>query len=469
MRTPVLITMTAALIVAGAIIIFGLPLMQPAGALIANAGFDRAAITPNADGQNDAAVFSYALSRDAEITIELTSDGQTFFFREKQNRPAGEYSVLFSGVVDNPVLPDIEPENTVERGLIPDGEYTWILTAVGLDAEETETATGTLTVTEADTPLPLMTSFTVSPSVFSPNQDGVADRVQVNVFLSQPADLRAYLIDLDGVEIVLTPRDDVRQTGEAGLQAFDYDGGLDISLEPPPDGVYTVVAEAQDAVGQRVIRRTQLEIRDGGIPQAEIVQQTSGADIPFATLPYDEAYFSSAETGLGEMVTPPDDPQDARLTQVIVRRGDLLTFKVTVENYGETPIRTVGPPPGTVYQQNQLPAALGEQNRVDGAWRISIECDTSETPSPYRWGLGTPETLVAETDPANDNVYYYLPPGERAVVWGAIRLTDVVTTRNPQECWVNLLHEGVAVRNNRVGARSIFIEDTDSASASDDE
>jgi hypothetical protein len=275
--------------------------------------------------------------------------------------------------------------------------------------------------------------------------------------------LRAYLIDQNGTEIVLTPRDDVRQPGEAGLQAFDYDGGLDNNAEPPPDGVYTIVVEAQDAVGQRVSRQTQLEIRDGGKPQAEIVQQTSGADVPFSTLPYDDGYFSSAETGLGERVAPPDDPQDTRLTQVIVRRGDLLTFKVTVENYGETPIRTVGPPPGTVYQQNQLPAALGEQNRVDGAWRISIECDTSETASPYRWGLGTPETLMTETDPTNDNVYTYLPPGERAVVWGAIRLTDVVDTSNPQECFVNLLHEGVAVRNSRVGTRSVFIEDTDTA------
>ena len=175
----------------------------------------------------------------------------------------------------------------------------------------------------------------------------------------------------------------------------------------------------------------------------------------FTTLPYDEAYFSD-KTGLGAMIGIPDDPADVRLGDVIVPIGDLLVFKVVVENYGASPIRTDGPPPGTVYQQSQVAAALNAIEE-DGVWRVGIQCETSEESYPYRWAVGRFEDLEQTIDPTNDNVYYTLAPGARSVVWGAVRLTDVVDTRNPQECWAGLIHEGVAVANNRIGARDILI------------
>ena len=66
--------------------------------------------------------------------------------------------------------------------------------------------------------------------------------------------------------------------GKAGRHLFDYDGGVDLNADPPPDGTYQVVAFAQDAVGQEVQRTASLTIEQGGKPYAQIVPQTTGVD-----------------------------------------------------------------------------------------------------------------------------------------------------------------------------------------------
>ena len=79
---------------------------------------------------------------------------------------------------------------------------------------------------------------------------------------------------------------------------------------------------------------------------------------------------------------------------------------------------------------------------------------------PYRWAVGSQEALIHVYDEASENTFHYLPAGERAVVWGAIRMTEV-KARNPQNCWAGLIHEDVAIslRNNHVGMRAIMIVD----------
>ena len=78
---------------------------------------------------------------------------------------------------------------------------------------------------------------------------------------------------------------------------------------------------------------------------------------------------------------------------------------------------------------------------------------------PWRWALGSADTLDVVHDPENGNVYYYLPAGARAVVWGAVRMTDD-TIRNPQDCWAGLIHESVEISsvNNVVGTRQVQID-----------
>jgi hypothetical protein len=138
--------------------------------------------------------------------------------------------------------------------------------------------------------------------------------------------------------------------------------------------------------------------------------------------------------------------------------GDLLVFKLTIENYSDVPIRTTGPAPGTVYEWDQRASTLSLPDEP-GAWRVGIDCTTAMSDYPWRWAIGTDEQLEIVTDPDNGNVYRYLPAGARAVVWGAIRMTSL-EARNPQNCWAGLIHEGVEIAavNQNVGSRQIRLE-----------
>jgi len=460
MRISPSLVVLAAILAAAGVISTGLLVLSPSRPLLVSAGFDRAAITPNADGSDYVTNFAFELSRPAFVTLSLTdAEGSVFSIRTNQRTPTGDFALAFSGVVDGYVLDGETFEADIARRLIPDGAYTWTLSAEAVEGEESGQFEGMLTVSGSDTELPQLTGFSISPRIFTPNQDGIADRVAINAYLTKAADVVGYLIDANGERYYLSPRELENRAGEVGWQEFDYEGGVDIGADPPPDGEYAVVIEAQDAVGQRVSVAGQLTIQDGGKPRAGVLGQGSGADVVFATAPYDEAYFSDRDS-LGTLISVPDNPDDNRLGQVVVTVGDLLIFKLVVENYGSSPIRTDGPPPGTVYQQSQVPAALGAIEQ-DGVWRVGIQCETSEESYPYRWAVGAFENLTQATDPATDNVYYFLEPGQRSVVWGAIRMTDVVKSTNPQQCWAGLIHEGVAVANNRIGVRDILMADPD--------
>ncbi len=458
MRIPVAVTLAAA--AAGVILVFivGGLIVRPPLPLILAAGFDRAAISPNADGEDDIAVFSYSLSRPAVISLSLTSDaGRTFYFRQDQPRADDDYTVLFSGVVDGFLQEGEAVYGEIERRLIPNGTYAWRLEAKP-DAGEPAAASGELLVKAGDTPLPIISEFQIAPDVFSPNQDGVADRVSINVYLEKDVErLDVYLEGPDGSRIPISARVEERQYGQAGRHRFDYEGGIDLGVDPPPDGSYRVVGQAQDSVGQRMRREGQLTIEVGGKPYAEIKPQAIGVDVAFAVQPFAERYLSTA-AGLGDLLPlPVDSAALADSQQITVPLDHMLVFRLTVDNYGDVPIRTSGPPPGTVYRQDQLAGSLGMFDE-SGAWRVGIQCETSMGSFPYRWAIAADEDLLAVEDEASGNTYHYLPPQTRAQVWGGIQFTEA-KARNPQNCWAGLIHEDVAIslRNNHVGLRSIMI------------
>ncbi|NDJ61095.1 MAG: hypothetical protein GYB67_08215 [Chloroflexi bacterium] len=456
---PVWLTLAAALLAVIVVVIVGQQVVAPQRPLLANANFAPEAITPNADGDTDVTLFSYTLSRNAQIWLSLeAADGTTYFFRENQPRIPGDYRVAFSGVVDGFRLPDDNFEGEVLRRLIPDGAYTWRLRAVADDDGESAELTGTLTISDGDSPLPLLPEFTVFPQAFTPNQDGINDRTQINVFLSKDADLDVYLQPEDGPPIFIMERQDVARPGEAGRHSYDFDGGVDLGADPPPDGTYTVVAFARDAVGQEIQRTAELTLTDGGKPLAQILAQPSGATVVFEGRPYEPRFFTDSEQ-IGERVEPPTDPGAFSLTTLTLPLGDLLVFMLVVENYSDVPIRTTGPEPGTVYEWEQRAATL-DWLEESGAWRVGIDCQAAPYDYPWRWALGTDETLTQVEDPDTGNIYRYLPAGGRSVVWGAVRMTEI-TSRNPQACWAGLIHEDVEIslRNRNVGARQIELVD----------
>ena len=453
MDTPKLLTLIVALatvIVVGAV---GYAILRPPVALLSGAAFDKTEISPNADGVDDVITIRYSLARPARISIYLDGPaGERFYFRKDERRGSGDYSVLFSGIVDGYTLPGENIPGTIERRLIPNGPYQWTIEAVR--DGEIERATGQLAVVNADSKLPIISSFDIHPPVFTPNQDGIRDRVSINIYLEKPANLSVYLEDASGTRYYLPEREKGREPGDMGNHEFDYDGGVDQGMEPPPDGVYDVFAVAQDDEGQRIVRQGQLTIQDGGLPQVEIVPQAPGAVVYFGEMPYDDAYYTSM-TAQGKTIPKPEGVV-SDLTTLTMVQGNLLVFKLTVSNYGSTPIRTTGPFPGTVYQFNQQAASLGAYEE-SGAWRIGIKCDTSLSDFPWRWALAPRDEVEEVYDEETGKTYYYLQPGQQAEVWGAIRMTELITARNPQDCWAGLIHEdvGIPAFQSRVGAREI--------------
>lgn len=371
-------------------------------------------ITPNADGRDDLASISFTLNRNANVSIHLYDEaGERYVFRAPTPLSLNEepYTVLFPGVVQGFTLPGETMPYAVERRVLPNGTYTWEIVAENATDGQVK-ATGTLKIEDADTQLPGITGFSVYPKEFSPNQDGLNDRVRINAFLQKDvAALQVYMLDEDGIRHHI-PEDQQSETplNEAGLHTFDYDGGIDAGAQPPPDGTYTVYAEARDLVGQRTKVSDTLTLVNAGRPLAYILN----AEVKWST----ESTLLLNET---------------------------LYFTLTVENDGNTPLRTSGPPVGTVYDSDQNYATLGETIQA-GVFRVGIHCENATINYPWRWAIGSAAELVKD-----DNGRLYLPPDERAVVTGGIRFVNVLDARNPQYCWAGLIHEDVeiaAVNNN---------------------
>ncbi len=426
MRIPRTLIVFASVIALAILVGVGTIVTRPIGPVITSAQVGSAEISPNADGKSDITTVSYHIQREAKLSIYFENkQGQRYYFRRNETRVAGDYSVLFSGIVEGYTFPNEQIKGKVMSRLLPNGEYTWVIEATDAETGNTDRATGRLTVKDADQVLPDLWEFTISPDTFTPNQDGLDDRVWINVYVPKPAHLTVYLIDASGKRYFIPESEQSRPVGEEGRHSFEYEGGVDLGISPPPDGTYSVLAEARDDEGQIIQQTGQVTIKNGGVPLAEIVAQPVG----------DTVQFNSES----------------------IKIGDLLTFTLTVDNYGDTPIRTTGPAPGYVYDQSATFPSTGFYEE-SGAWRVGINCDTCLTDYPWRWALGTPETLTP-IKAGDGRVHYYLMPGQRAVITGSIRLTNIVPSRNPQQFWAGLIHEDVEIAplNDRVDPHWIEI------------
>ncbi|MFQ6101095.1 MAG: hypothetical protein ACE5OS_07655 [Anaerolineae bacterium] len=396
--------------------------------LLSEVSFNKDVITPNADHDTDILEITYNLSRSAEVSIYFESqDGNRYYFRDHVHHgPSVEepYQVYFPGVVEGYVLPGEQFEGfAVEKRVLQDGVYTWTVEATD-ETGHTGQVTGTLTIADADTVLPELRGFSVYPPVFTPNRDGIGDRATVNVNLKKDVEeLTVYLEGNDGGRYPVEWKEKLTPLNEAGWHEFDYDAGVDHGANPPPDGTYTVTMQARDAVGQWTMATGSLTIKDGGVPRAYILNgevEWSGGGGPKVSIPL----------------------------------SSTLYFTLTVENDSRVPIRTSGPPPGTVYDSDQNYATLGEYVQ-SGVFRVGIHCETSPIDHPWRWAVGGSDDLVTD-----DEGHLYLPAGARATVTGGIRFVDFVAARNPQYCYASLIHEDVEISmvNFRVDAVFLTIE-----------
>jgi hypothetical protein len=416
-----LVILIAAAVVLLAVLLGG-RLLNGDRSLLRNVVVRETLITPNADGDSDATPISYELSRNATVSIYFEdAAGDRFFFRQEKPRGAGEYEVLFSGVVDGYRLADDAVEGEILARLLRDGDYTWTIEATDFDGV-TETQQGTITIAGADTQLPELRNFTIDRETFTPNRDGIGDRALMQFYLpKEVAELRVFLQLPDGSEVPIAEQERDIPANMPGRHYFDYEGGVDNGETPPPDGTYPVIAVAQDLEGQRVRVEDALTIQFGGVPRADI--------------------FS-----------PPTD-NTVQWSASAVALCDTIYFTMTVRNHGDTPIRTTGPEPGVVYDSDWNYNTLGWHTE-SGAWRAAIGYENELTNYPYRWALGNVNDLELIDG------QYYLMPGERAVITGGIRVVDVFGDRNPQPMWAGLIHEDVGIGefNTRVDPQEILVD-----------
>jgi hypothetical protein len=387
---------------------FGLLALVGCGSrpLLYGVEFGSDTITPNADGDTDIVEIQYGLDRSAALSIYfIDSHGTSHYFRDAEPRgPRKDYKVYFGGVIDDRMLPD--------------GTYTWVVEAATKDGERVEER-GQLTISQADSVYPEISQFTVSPPVFTPNRDGLGDRVRMNLYVEKDVETIQVYLQNDDERYPVEEQPGLRKPGEAGLHTYDFDAYVDQGAQPPPDGSYTVFAVAQDKVGQRHEVTSTLTIIGGGVPRAEILQ---------ASVDWSSSY---------------------------VELSDTLCFTLTVDNYGSVPIRTSGPAPGALYDSDQNYNTLG-YGVESGAWRVGVDFDTSLRNYPFRWAVGEPEQLVSVEQ--DGQTFYYLPASARGKAYGCIRILDV-PPRNPLYFWAGLIHEDVEISNvnNRVDPEFVEI------------
>ncbi len=377
-------------------------------------------ITPNADGDTDLAKVEFRLNQSAEVSLLLyDTSGAAYTFRPPRLLGASEdpYKVYFGGVVEGYRRPgEVDPGYAIVQRMLPDGPYTWLLTAEAT-GRSPETVTGTLTIRDADAVPPGIRGFSVSPKTFSPNQDGIDDRVTINLVLEKDvSELRVYLKGADGLEHPIAENEQLTELNAAGWHTYDYDGGIDAGSEPPPDGVYELWAEARDEMGQQVEVSNTLELVDAGLPRAYIVN----AEVDYSA------------------------------TTLVL--SDTLCFTTTIENDSDTYIRTTGPWPGTPYRSDQNFNTLG-WSEESGVFRVALDFDTSLRNYPFRWGIGQPGVDLVQR-----NGDWYLPPRARSLVTGCVQIVDM-PVRNPLYYWAGLIHEDVEIAdvNNRVDPNFVTI------------
>jgi len=351
-------------------------------------------ITPNADGDSDVTRIVYHVSRPATVSLWLVDEaGGTHMLRDAVWRPPGEYEILFSGVIGN--------------RLLPDGAYVLRLEASSRENEAFQAET-LLHITEGQQDHIEIRNLSIYPPGFTPNRDGISDRVTIGYYLTKEAEkVQVYLLDDQGNKYAV-PEDKIRPAGQVGNHEHDYDAGVDLGAAPPRDGPYTVVVEAEDATGNRDVARGELTIDRGGVPIAEIVNRA--------------ATWSSD----------------------VVPLGGTLSFTCTVRNIGKVGIRTKGPEPGVQYTTSEN-FNTKEFFEEPGIFRVGLDFEGNSAGRvyPFRWQLGQDAELTVIDGQR------YLMPGQVVTVSGHLQISDRPALVAPYY-WLGLIHEQVEIVEDRV-------------------
>src|SRR5439155_1984432 len=125
-------------------------------------------------------------------------------------------------------------------GALADGRYT-VKVVARPPGRARATASTTVVVDH------LLTTFMLTPTVFSPNGDGVDDAVELAFALAAPAEGRVEILQNGAVVATPLPQSAL----EAGSHTADWNGAFDGRY--PPDGSYLVALTFRGAAGDVAI------------------------------------------------------------------------------------------------------------------------------------------------------------------------------------------------------------------------
>ena len=330
----------------------------------------------HADGTGSVTI-QYHVAREAAVSLALQStDGTRYVLRDRVPRGPGAYSFSFRGAVGGSVLPN--------------GAYTVIATAEASASGDRVEQRHALTITNADTIPPVIAELHVSPAVLSPNQDGMADRLELSFTVSEPVTVNARLFA--GAETRWLVRESAAGPGTVRLTwppALRHAPQLNQAVERLPAGPAAIEVAIWDRAGNRTVQRRTVGIGETGIPQVRV--------------------------------------SALAITPTTVPTGGMLTVSARIANAGTVTLRAAPPGPAT-YAWGQDAPSLGYAAATGTVrWGVDFSLNRSGIGYPFRWSLGRD-----------------LAPGESVTVTGTISVNEHFP-QEPVQLWIGVIHE-----NNRI-------------------
>jgi hypothetical protein len=343
------------------------------------------------------------------------SQGKTYYLRgepngvgEKRLASSEPYTMRFDGTAptDDPQL--------IQR-LLPDGEYTVFVRALATNGQEAN-GQQPLSIQAGDITPPLIENLVIYPETISPNADGIDDEAEITYQLPVTATIDISILSPDGAASYpfVTASEEEPQQHRHNWSGRTVDGLI------LPDGVYTYLMRARDIYGNIVERTGPIAIAGGGQPEARITY--------------------------------------SKIAPEAVMRGDVITITMRVENTGDVPIRTYGPPSGYEYTTDDVFSSIEGGDyavKSGGFWRIGVDWDANSGGAakryPFRWAISPRPPEQWKIPPGNDDLRSgedVLLPGEQAEIIGRIRILQPETKMG---FYNGLIQDGVGFFQDRNG------------------
>lgn len=170
-------------------------------------------------GQTQSDQISFNLNRPAEVQLTIRKNGDEIYVGSKGTLATGSHTVSWNG--------------TDKSGrIVNDGSYEIVFKTIETAFNYPSTTPliwrlGTITIKDADYYIPvsrlkeIVTEASFQSTVFTPDGDGINDKVTGQFTLAVPAKLSVYIANAAGAHVKLAVSE---QVFEAGNHSFEWDG-----------------------------------------------------------------------------------------------------------------------------------------------------------------------------------------------------------------------------------------------------